>query len=256
MTRLSNILSAVLAVALVAVALESELPQRIAGRFAFWPELMRPGRDVDTVAADLQRIYPTQHADIVMLGDSLTAEADWRELLPGRDVVNRGVAGQTTDEVAARADEVLRLSPRVILLMAGTNDLMEGKTPDQIAASYAGILDRLQDSGAAIIVQPVVHVARDRGALGVQRFWYNRRNDKIAELNRRLRDLAAARGLHFLDINAIVAPNGVLADEATSDGTHLRASTYLIWAKAIDDLLAQPGILDAPRPLPAAENRT
>jgi hypothetical protein len=148
MTRLSNALTAVLAVALVAVSLESELPQRIAGRFGFWPEVMRPGRDVDTVAADLQRIYPTRHADIVMLGDSLTAEADWRELLPGRDVVNRGVAGQTTDEVAARADEVLRLSPRVILLMAGTNDLMEGKTPDQIAASYAGVLDRLQGSGA------------------------------------------------------------------------------------------------------------
>ncbi len=94
MTRLSNVLAAVLAVALVAVALESELPQRIAGRLNFWPEVMRPGRDVDTVAADLQRIYPTRHADIVMLGDSLTAEADWRELLPGRDVVNRGVAGR------------------------------------------------------------------------------------------------------------------------------------------------------------------
>lgn len=236
MIRLSNILTAVLAVALVAVALESQLPQRVAARLGLWPEMMRPNRDIDTVAAELQQIYPTRHADIVMLGDSLTAEADWQELLPGRDVVNRGVAGQTADEIAARTGDVLRLRPRVVFVMAGTNDLMEGKTPDQVAAAWAQILDRLQGAGI-VVVQPVVHVARDRGAFGLQRFWYNRRNDQIAALNAKLRDLATSRGLRFIDLNAALAPSGVLPDEATNDGTHLRAATYLLWARTIEKTL-------------------
>lgn len=236
MIRFNHLLTAILAVALCGVALESELPQRVAARLGLWPELMRPGRDVDTVAADLQRLYATTHADIVMLGDSLTAEADWQELLPGRDVVNRGVAGQTTDEIAARADDVLRLRPRVVFVMAGTNDLMEGKTPDQIVHAYAQILDRLQGAGI-VVVQPVVHVAKDRGALGLQRFWYNRRNDQIAALNTKLRDLATKRGLQFVDLNAELAPTGVLPDEATTDGTHLRAASYLLWAAEVERAL-------------------
>lgn len=234
MPRISSILAAVLAVALVAVALESELPQRVAARLGLWAEVLHPRRDIDVVSRDLQAAYPTRHADIVMLGDSLTAEADWQELLPGRDVVNRGVAGETTTEIAARADAVLRLNPRVVFVLAGTNDLMIGRSPAEIAASYSAILDGLKTSSATIVVQPVVHVAHDRGPLGLQRFWYNRRNDRISELNRLLRDAAAQRGLRFLDLNTILAPAGELPDNLTIDGTHLRAAAYLLWAAEVE----------------------
>lgn len=239
MIRFQHILTAVLAVALCGVALESELPQRLAARFGLWPELMRPGRDVDIVARDLQRTYPTQHADVVMLGDSLTAEVEWAEMLPGRNVVNRGVAGQTVYEIAERVDDVLRLRPQAVFLMAGTNDLMEGREPAEVATDYAALVDRLTAGGPTVVVQAVLHVGRDRNRLGLQRFWYNRRNDKIAEVNDRLREIAAKRGLPFLDLNLILAPGGVLPDAASIDGTHLQADLYPLWANEVDAVLSR-----------------
>lgn len=246
MARFHCFLTAFLAVALCAVALESELPQRVSARLGLWPDLMRPQRDVDMVAADLQHLYPTQSADIVMLGDSLTAEADWRELLPGRDVVNRGVAGQTAAEILARVDGVRRLRPRVIFVMAGINDLTIGQTPEQVAATYANLIDRLMAAETTIVIQAVLHVAHDRDAVGLPRYWHNRRNVSIAELNQRLRALAAERRLAFVDLNVTMAPGGELSDEMTIDGTHLRAKAYLVWAQAVERALAsvQPGADD------------
>ncbi|KGM36143.1 GDSL-type esterase/lipase family protein [Inquilinus limosus] len=243
MIRFSYVFCGVLALALCGVALESQLPQRIAARFGWWPEVMGPARYVDEAAAELQEVYPTRKADIVMLGDSLTAAADWRELLPNWDVVNRGVAGETIREISARVDAVGRLHPRVVFLMAGTNDLMVGQTPNEVAESYRLILDRLQSTGAKVVVQPVLHVAKDRNTVGIQRFWYNRRNDAISDVNARIRAIAEKRGLVFLDLNETIAPDGVLADDLTSDGTHLRAPAYLLWAKAINDVLSAPGLL-------------
>jgi len=239
MARIHHLLTAFLAVALCAVALESELPQRVSARLGLWPDLMRPQRDVDTVVADLQRLYPTRHADVVMLGDSLTAEADWRELLPGRDVVNRGVAGQTATEILARVGDVRRLRPRVVFVMAGINDLTLGEDPDQVAATYAAVVDGLTSAETTIIMQPVIHVAHDRDSFGLPRFWYNRRNRSISELNERLKTIAAARRLIFLDLNATLAPGGVLPDEMTNDGTHLRARAYLLWADAVEHTILE-----------------
>jgi len=234
MARFHLLLTVFLAALLCVVALESELPQRVSARLGLWPEIMHPQRDIDAVAADLQRLYPTQHADIVMLGDSLTAEAEWRELLPGRDVVNRGVAGQTAAEILARIDDVRRLRPRIVIIMAGINDLSIGQSPVQVAATYAALVDSLAAPETTILVQPVIHVAHDRDAMGLPRFWRNRRNDKIAELNDKIRALAAERRLRFLDVNATLAPTGELSDEMTTDGTHLRAKAYLLWAEAVE----------------------
>src|SRR5438105_5617872 len=62
-------------------------------------------------------------ASIVMLGDSLTEGAPWRELTGCADLVNRGIGGDTTSGVLARLDEVLKLKPRAIFLMIGVNDI-------------------------------------------------------------------------------------------------------------------------------------
>src|ERR1700730_17148580 len=42
--------------------------------------------------APLYAAFP-HHADVAMFGDSLVSLADWRALLPGIDVANRGISG-------------------------------------------------------------------------------------------------------------------------------------------------------------------
>jgi hypothetical protein len=47
--------------------------------------------------------YKTK-ADIVMIGDSITDGAEWHEMFPQLNIVNRGISGDTTVGVLNRLD--------------------------------------------------------------------------------------------------------------------------------------------------------
>ena len=49
--------------------------------------------------------------DVVMIGDSLTDGAEWREIFPDQKIVNRGIDSDTTDGVLARLDEIVSIKP-------------------------------------------------------------------------------------------------------------------------------------------------
>ena len=67
-----------------------------------------------------------------MLGDSLIEWGDWANLLPDFQVINRGIAGEYTEELSARLvseiDAVVDAGeePEYILIMTGTNNLLTG----------------------------------------------------------------------------------------------------------------------------------
>ncbi|MCW5208909.1 hypothetical protein VU10_01625, partial [Desulfobulbus sp. US1] len=69
---------------------------------------------------------------LLMLGDSLVEWGDWESLLPEMQIINRGIAGEHTEELSARLvneiDAVLDAGtePDYILLMTGTNNLLMG----------------------------------------------------------------------------------------------------------------------------------
>lgn len=63
-----------------------------------------------------------------MLGDSLVEWGDWQKLLPSVSVINRGIAGEPTEGLAARLVQEVDLNPLpdVILVQSGTNNLLFG----------------------------------------------------------------------------------------------------------------------------------
>ncbi|MCI5121950.1 MAG: hypothetical protein D3908_12305, partial [Candidatus Electrothrix sp. AUS4] len=69
-----------------------------------------------------------------MLGDSLVEWGDWTSLLPDFQVINRGIAGEHTEELSARLvseiDAVVDagIEPEYILIMTGTNNLLMGSS--------------------------------------------------------------------------------------------------------------------------------
>jgi lysophospholipase L1-like esterase len=157
-----------------------------------------------------------------MLGASSIERGEWTELLGRADVVNRGVAGEGALDVLARVDRVLALSPRVVVVHVGANDLLAGAAPADVAATLDAIAARLR-AGAApprvvlVAVFPLRggrdHV--DPGAVGA--------------LNRALAEVAGRRGCDFLDPG--------LAPADLADGVHPGASGYLRWAAALRPLL-------------------
>src|SRR5882672_7029633 len=85
-----------------------------------------------------------ESASIVMLGDSLTEGAPWRELTGCLSLVNRGIGGDTTTRLRGRLDEVLKLKPRAIFLMIGVNDISLSVPRSTSVENLRAILDRLE----------------------------------------------------------------------------------------------------------------
>jgi lysophospholipase L1-like esterase len=86
---------------------------------------------------------------VVFVGDSITQGwgDDMGGSFPGLKVANRGISGDTTRGVLIRiAHDVLRLKPRAVVILAGTNDLDEGASPATIAANMNFIIGELAAS--------------------------------------------------------------------------------------------------------------
>ena len=113
-----------------------------------------------------------QGTAVVAFGDSLTAgyqvaEADSYPAqltgLLGREVVNRGVSGDTTADGLARLDrDVLSESPGIVLLSLGANDMLRKQPIDDTFANLRRIVDRIQARGALVVLigvegYPLVH---------------------------------------------------------------------------------------------------
>lgn len=174
-----------------------------------------------------------ERADIVFLGDSITDAGDWSEYLPDVVVANRGIAGDRTDQMLARIDEVVRLQPDTLFLMAGANDVLQSKPIEEIEANYAGMLDALEDRlpETRIVIQSTLPLRGD--------YPLPEANARIDGLNVFLQEASQARGHTFLDVRSAVAdPEGALDPNMTPDGVHLSGEAYSRWSAIVADHLA------------------
>lgn len=93
-----------------------------------------------------QKQVQQEQGAVVFLGDSITQ--GWGDQLGNSfgemKVANRGISGDTTRGMLIRLQEdVLSLNPRGIVILAGTNDLEEGATPEIIAGNMQLILKEI-----------------------------------------------------------------------------------------------------------------
>ena len=73
---------------------------------------------------------PAEPNRVVFLGDSITDGWKLEEYFPGKPYVNRGIGGQTTPQMLARMyADVIALKPKVMILLAGTNDIARNTGP-------------------------------------------------------------------------------------------------------------------------------
>src|SRR4029077_12107331 len=61
---------------------------------------------------------------VVFFGDSITAMWKLDVSFPGKPYINRGISGQTTPQLLVRfRPDVIALQPKVVVILAGTNDI-------------------------------------------------------------------------------------------------------------------------------------
>lgn len=169
---------------------------------------------------------------IVMLGDSITAGAEWHELFPEMSIVNRGIGKDTTAGLIRRLDEVVGRKPRAVFIMIGINDLTSGEIIEDVFARYREIIDRFTDAGIRIFVQSTILPGGN---------FDESIHSLVIELNEKLEDYCDTYTTsRFVDLNDFLAPDGMLQNNFTYDGLHLNGAGYREWVRAITPLVLRP----------------
>jgi lysophospholipase L1-like esterase len=158
---------------------------------------------------------------------------------PGKPYVNRGISGQTTPQLLIRfRPDVIDLHPKVVVILAGTNDIAGNTGPEsleQIEGNYASIAELARAHAMKVIyasVLPVHEYTAEAGDMFTQR-----PPEKIMTLNRWLKNYCASSSLDprtgcgYLDyFSAMVDDKGYLKKELADDGLHPNDAGYKIMA--------------------------
>lgn len=166
------------------------------------------------------------HADVVMIGDSLTEAAEWHDMFPGTSIANRGISGDRTDDILRRMDAILAVGATRAFVMVGFNDFALDQPVAVAFENYRKILDRLVEEKVEVYIQSTIECARAvcGGVL-----------DDIRALNQLLRAHADKNGLTFIDLNeSLSSPQTGLIKQYTYDGIHLLGLGYLQWRGRIE----------------------
>jgi lysophospholipase L1-like esterase len=190
-----------------------------------------------------------EESRVIFFGDSITDIWKLDEYFPGKAYINRGIGGQTTPQMLVRfRQDVIDLQPKVVVILAGTNDIAGNTGPmslKNIEANYSTMAELAAVHNIRVIfssVLPVHHYTPQS-----QEFFAQRSPKKILELNRWLKNYCSANGLVYLDyFTPMVDDKGLLKRDLAEDGLHPNAAGYKIMAP-----LAEAAIIKAQ----AAQNK-
>jgi len=180
---------------------------------------------------------------VVFFGDSITDIWKLADYFPGKPYINRGIGGQTTPQMLVRfRQDVIDLHPKLVVMLAGTNDIAGNTGPmrnQDIEANYASMAELARANHIRVVLSSVlpVHNYTEKS----KDFFAQRSPARILELNTWLKDYCARNDIVYLDyFSALVDDKGLLKKELADDGLHPNDAGYKIMAP-----LAEKAILKA-----------
>src|SRR6202050_3273154 len=170
---------------------------------------------------------------VVFVGDSITDIWHLDEYFPGKPYINRGIGGQTTPQMLLRfRQDVIDLHPKVVVILAGTNDIAGNTGPmrlEDIEANYASMADIARANNVRVVFSSVMPVHNYTPQSQI--FFTQRSPAKIVQLNLWLKNYCATNGCVYLDyFSPMVDDKGLLKRDLADDGLHPNAAGYKIMA--------------------------
>jgi lysophospholipase L1-like esterase len=170
---------------------------------------------------------------VVFFGDSITDSWKLGEYFPNKPYLNRGIGGQTTPQMLVRfRQDVINLHPKVVVILAGTNDIAGNTGPmllEDVEADYASLAELARASHIAVVYSSVLPVHNYTPKS--QDFFAQRSPAKILALNQWLKAYCAASHLVYLDyFTALVDDKGLLKRDLAEDGLHPNPAGFKIMA--------------------------
>lgn len=165
--------------------------------------------------------------DLVMYGDSITEWGPWHDGIQGVTLANRGLSGDTTDGMKYRIESTTVCQPKLICMMAGINDLSQGYSVDEIMENYSQMLNYWHQRDIEVWVQSTLFVGQRLNEL----------NPLVAQLNQGLIKLCNNTGAKYIDLNAVICPEGFLPLTCSADDLHLNSYAYGKWLSLLTPML-------------------
>jgi len=179
------------------------------------------------------------NADAVFLGDSITDS--WQRpqfggFFPGKRYVDRGISGQTTPQMLVRfRPDVLDLKPRVVVILAGTNDIAGNTGPmsdEQIEGNLMSLSELALANRVRVVLASITPVSEYHvTATSPTPQTTTRPMARIRAINAWIKNYASAHGHVYLDyFSAMTDGAGLLKAEFSSDDLHPNAAGYAVMA--------------------------
>ena len=170
---------------------------------------------------------------VVFMGDSITDGWKLDQYFPGQPYVNRGISGQTTPQMVLRfRPDVINLKPKVVVILAGTNDISgntDATTLTTIEENLTSMAELARANGINVVlasVMPISDYNKDRSGNPVIRS-VQRPPAQILALNTWIKNFCAERNLVYLDyFTAMADDKGFLKADIANDGLHPNAKGY------------------------------
>ena len=182
---------------------------------------------------------------VVFIGDQITefwGRGD-AKFFPGKPYFNRGIGGQTTPQMLVRfRQDVVGLTPKVVVILAGANDIAGVTGPatrGTISDHIMSMTDLARANGIRVVlasITPVCDCTTMQTDLRSPR--------RIADVNAWIKGYAAESGSIYLDYYSALETGRSFRKELTADGLLPNDAGYSVMAplaeKAIAQALAQP----------------
>lgn len=189
------------------------------------------------------KLAPARTCDnrVVFMGNSITER--WINESPeffanDKQYINRGIGGQTTPQMLVRyRQDVLKLWPKVVVILAGVNDIAGNTGPssiEMIEDNLYSMTELAQLHGIQVVLCSVLPAYDFSWNPGMEPA------SKIVELNRRVKEFAAKKGAVYCDFHSAMADerNG-LPKELSGDGVHPNKDGYEIMEPIVEHAIAR-----------------
>src|SRR5436189_1101803 len=224
----------VLALGLIMVATENASAQPTEEQLRTdWANLAR-FRD-----ANAQLAAPMKNEKrVVFMGNSITE--GWQQyfatMFPGMPYINRGISGQTTPQMLVRfRQDVIALKPKVVVILAGTNDIAGNTGPstlEMIEDNLASMAELAKENGIRAVMSSVLPVYDYPWKPGLEPA------PKIIALNKWMKDYADQHHAIYLDYHSAMADaRGGMREGLASDGVHPNEAGYRVMAPLVEQAI-------------------
>lgn len=196
-----------------------------------WPWLARFKED------DLKLAAPTPGENrVVFMGDSITEGWHFEGQegsFSGKPYINRGISGQTSPQMVLRfRQDVIELQPKVVVILAGTNDIAGNTGPmtlEQTEGNLASMADLATANHIKVVLCSVLPAYDFPWHPGLEPA------PKVLALNTWMKAYAAEKGYVYVDYHsAMKDQRDGLPAALSKDGVHPTTAGYAVMTPLVE----------------------